>query len=454
MPNLFEHGHGEKRCLKKEYIMNSETLYRVVLDQQDELALLSGKDFVHRNETELISPDSKLAQVVIGVRRSGKSTLCHMALRKAGVKYGYVNFDDDRLGKLKMEDLNLVLEAIYRVYGTEVQHLFFDEIQNVEGWHLFVNRLLRQGLHLLITGSNARLLSSELSTHLTGRYHEIKLYPFSFREFCIANGIDTGKPTTKHIALLKNTLDRYLIEGGFPELGRLSLPERHTYVSGLIDTIVTKDIAARFHIRNIAGFKVLAQHLINHAGQFVNLNELTDTLGIGTDKTIRLYLDYLTQAFLILPLTKFSYKSGDRLRNSKAYIVDTGILTYRPDVLSPENLGWRLENAVLLELQRRNAPLRRDVFYYRPTSRAHEVDFVVAEQGQIRELIQVAYDISQPKTLSRELTALAEASGKTGCKHLTLVAGSESRKEKVGGIEVSIVSATEWLLADSVQSPA
>ncbi|MDE7150298.1 MAG: DUF4143 domain-containing protein, partial [Bacteroidales bacterium] len=216
----------------------------------------------------------------------------------------------------------------------------------------------------------------------------------------------------------------------------------------LIDTIVTKDIATRFHLRNIAGLKVLAQHLINHAGQFVNLNELTDTLGIGTDKTLRLYLDYLTQAFLILPLTKFSYKSAERLRNSKAYIVDTGMMTYRPDMLSPENLGWRLENAVLLELQRRNAPLRRDVFYYRPTPRSREVDFVVTEQGHIQELIQVAYDVSQPKTLLRELNALAEASEKTGCRHLTLVAGSESGKEKVDGVEISIVSAAEWLLSD------
>ena len=428
--------------------MSSDTFYRVVLEQQSELPSVVSQDFVLRNETDFISLDSKLAQVVIGVRRSGKSTLCHMALRKAGVQYGYVNFDDDRLGKLGMEDLNLVLEALYRVYGNDIRYLFFDEIQNVEGWHLFVNRLLRQGLHLIITGSNARLLSSELATHLTGRYHEIRLYPFSFKDFCVANGIKTDKPTTKQIALLKNTLDRYLLEGGCPEMGHLSVTEKHGYVGSLIDAIITKDIAPRFHIRNVAGLKTLAHHLINHAGQFINLNDLVETLGIGTDKTIRLYLDYLSQAFLILPLTKFSYKSSERLRNSKAYIVDTGILTYRPDVLSTENLGWRLENVVLLELQRRNAPLHRDVFYYRPTSRSREVDFVVTERGRVLELLQVAYDISQPKTLARELGALTEAAKKTGCTKLTLVtAGSDSRQETVNGMEVSIVPATEWLLA-------
>ncbi|MDE6113073.1 MAG: AAA family ATPase, partial [Bacteroidales bacterium] len=118
--------------------MNSDTFYRVILEQQAELPAAVSQDFVLRNETDFISLDSKLAQVVIGVRRSGKSTLCHMALRKAGVQYGYVNFDVDRLGKLGMDDLNLVLEALYRVYGNDIQYLFFDEIQNVEGWHLFV----------------------------------------------------------------------------------------------------------------------------------------------------------------------------------------------------------------------------------------------------------------------------------------------------------------------------
>ena len=426
--------------------MDVTAIYAVVLEQQELLATMSNRDFVRRNETGFISLDSRLAQVVIGVRRSGKSTLCHMALRDAGVKYGYVNFDDDRLASLKVEDLNLVLEAIYRVYGNDVRYLFFDEIQNVEGWHLFVNRLLRQGLHLVITGSNARLLSSELATHLTGRYNEIRLYPFSFRDFCLANGIRTDKPTTQNIALLKNTMNRYLLEGGFPEMNRLSLSERNVYVGSLIDAIIAKDIASRFHLRNISALKTLAHHLINNAGQVVQMNDLSVTLGIGSDKTVRQYLDYLSQAFLILPLTKFSYKSSERLRNSKAYIVDTGMLTYRSDVLSPENLGWRLENVVLLELQRRNAPLRRDVFYYRPSTRSREVDFVVSERGNVVELIQVSYDISQSKTLSRELGALVEASQKTGCRKLTLIAGDESRIEKVEDLEVSVVAAMEWLL--------
>lgn len=407
-------------------------------------------DFITRPEANLISIDSKLAQVVIGVRRSGKSTLCHMALKKAKIKYGYVNFDDDRLANLTVNDLNDVLEGIYRVYGADVKHIFFDEIQNVDGWHLFVNRLLRLGIRLIITGSNAKLLSSELTTHLTGRYHEIRLFPFSFRDFCNFKKIPTDLPTTKNIATLKNALDTYLIEGGFPELD--SLQDKRGYVSSLIDAIITKDIMKRFRIRNESGLKTLANHLINNSAQIVNTSELVDTLKIGSDKTIRNYIDYLSQAFLIMPLSKFSYKSVERLRNEKAYVVDTGMLTYRNDYLSTENLGWRLENAVMLELLRRCAPHRWDVFYYRPNSNAKEVDFTVTERGIVLELIQVAYDVTNPKTLAREISALTEASKKTGCNNLTIVTCSDSRVETIDGLEIKIVSAIEWLLTNPYSS--
>ena len=425
--------------------MDSNAVYQVILDQREELSSLVEEGFVQRNEVNQIALDDKLAQVVIGVRRSGKSTLCHMALRNKGVTYGYVNFDDDRFAGLEVADLNIVLESIYRVYGNDVRYLFFDEIQNVDGWHLFVNRLLRQGLHLVITGSNAKLLSSELSTHLTGRYNEIRLYPFSFRDFCLLRNLETDVPTTKNVAALKNALDQFLLEGGFPEM--LALHNKRAYVGSLIEAVITKDIMPRFHVRNANGLKTLANHLINNFGQIVNMTDLVDVLKIGSDKTTRNYIDYLTQAFLIVPLTKFSYKSSERLRNSKMYVVDTGMLTYRPEALSSESLGWRLENAVYLELLRRNLPLHRDIYYYRPTARAKEVDFVVAERGNAIELVQVSYDIGNPKTLSRELTALADASNKTGCKQLTLIACSESRKVVVGGLEINIISAVEWLLS-------
>lgn len=426
--------------------MDKQRLLQILLDQQEELDSLFRADYVQRQEAKQFEFDSKLAQVVIGVRRSGKSTLCHMALRGRGVKYGYANFDDDRLYKLSVEDLNDVLETLYIIYGTDIEYLFFDEIQNVDGWHLFVNRLLRLGLHLFVTGSNAKLLSSELATHLAGRYNEIRLYPFSFKEYCEARHIVTNKATTKNVAAQQSSLHEYLLEGGFPELDGIS--NRHAYVEGIVSTIITKDIKVRFKLRNEEGIKVLANHFINNAGQMVNVKDLSENLGIGSAKTVRNYMDYLTQAFLVLPISKFSYKSSVRVRGDKVYIIDTGLMTYRHNALSSENLGWRLENVVMMELLRRTNPAYQDIYYYRPGSASREVDFVVTDHSKVKELIQVSLDISNSKTLKRELTALVEASRKLRCDNLTLIAMSQTRTEELDSVKVNVISAHEWLLAN------
>ena len=169
--------------------MNLIELETILRDQKTELDLLREDNLISRPEENLIDLRSRQAQVVIGVRRSGKSTLCFKALEKANVNYAYVNFDDERLAECRREHLDLILEALYRIYG-KFDYLFFDEIQNVDGWPLFVNRLLRQRIHMIITGSNAKLLSTDLATHLTGRHHKIELFPFSFKDWCEAKDLN------------------------------------------------------------------------------------------------------------------------------------------------------------------------------------------------------------------------------------------------------------------------
>ena len=424
--------------------MNTQLIFTTLLDQLDERNSINTADYVMRKECQLLELNSKLAQVVIGVRRSGKSTLCHMALKQSGIDYAYVNFDDDRLATLKIDDLNDVLVAIYRIYGTDIKYIFFDEIQNVDGWHLFVNRLLRQGHRIVLTGSNAKLLSGELVTHLTGRYNKIDLYPFSYADVCRQLGVDSMPMTTKGIAARQNILDNYLKEGGFPELD--GVKNRHNYISGLVETIITKDIKTRYNIRNVAGLKTLATHLIANSGQLINIEEISKTLNIGTDKTIRNYIDHLAQSYLIVPLRKFSYKSRERLRDEKSYIVDPGMMTYNSgSTLAPENLGWRLENVVYIELLRRHSPLFHEIYYYRPTPRSREVDFVVTDGNKPIELIQVAYDISNERTLTREITALIEAAKKLHCENLTLISNSNSRVIAIDEHKIKIVSSYEWL---------
>ena len=188
--------------------MELADIEKVLLEQQDELVALESETLIHRPEEDLINLNSKLAQVVIGVRRSGKSTLCFNALRKAGVHYAYANFDDERLKDIETKDLDNVLQSLYKIYG-EFEYLFLDEIQNIDGWPLFVNRLLRQRIHLLITGSNAKLLSTELASHLTGRHHKIELFPFSFKDWCVINDVDFTRLTTKNRGLLSKEYEDY-----------------------------------------------------------------------------------------------------------------------------------------------------------------------------------------------------------------------------------------------------
>ena len=158
-------------------MVDKAALEFILSDQKEEIEARTKERLCHRKEESQVDLDSPQAQVIIGVRRSGKSTLCYQSLRAKGVKFAYANFDDERLEELKADQLNDVLEVLYKIYG-DFSFLFLDEIQNVEGWHLFVNRLLRKRIHVVVTGSNARLLSSELATHLSGRKKEIELFPF------------------------------------------------------------------------------------------------------------------------------------------------------------------------------------------------------------------------------------------------------------------------------------
>ena len=335
-------------------------ILQVITEQKEYIKEFKTEKLVSRKEENLFEFDSSLAQVVIGVRRSGKSTICHKVLIEQNIEYAYVNFDDDRMADIRTEDLNTVLSCIYQVYGSDIKYLFIDEIQNVDGWYLFVNRLLRTNVRVFVTGSNAKLLSGELATHLTGRYNEIRLYPFSFSEYCDYHKIDTQSITTKADAERKRAFVEYVNDGGFPEIQ--SLRNKRVYIQSLIEAILTKDIQKRFKIRNVDTLRKITHHLINNICQEINYDEISKLLGV-TDNTVRKYVDYLRQAFLIQSLTKYSYKSKERIRNAKAYIIDPGLQNNRDNAFASENIGWRLENIVYIELLRRCSNNFLDIYY-------------------------------------------------------------------------------------------
>ena len=419
--------------------MDKRILEIVFTEQKEELEMRRGEPLCHRPEEKLIDLKSPQAQVVIGVRRSGKSTLCYQALESAGVGYAYADFDDERLVGVEASQLNDILEVLYKIYG-DFNYLFLDEIQNVDGWHLFVNRLLRKKMHVIITGSNAKLLSGELATHLSGRAKEIHLFPFSFREFCLMKDVDIKTMTTKAEAFRRAAFDEYMKNGGFPEL--LQISDKRTYISDLVDNILKRDIEQRYQISYKEAFEQMSQHLLNIAPAQIVVSGLVDTFHIKSEHTIKNYIAYLRQAFVLIGVQKYAQKSRIRLTQEKVYAVDVALMNHRENAFVGENLGWRLETIVLIELQRRCKASGRDVYYL--NERSGECDFVVCEGNTVVQAIQVSYDISSPKTRSREIAGLLLANRLTKCTNLLLLTDHEFADEEHNGLHIAIRPVYAW----------
>ena len=418
----------------------------ILSDQLDELRNTPWASIISRKEEQEVNLNSPLVQVVIGVRRSGKSTLCAKVMMESGLPFGYINFDDDRLGKLTRSDFDALLQTLYRLNG-DFNHLLLDEVQNIEGWELFVNRMLRQGMHLIITGSNANLLSGDLATHLTGRHHKIELFPFSFSEYCQSRKVDVKSYSTKAVALRERALDEYLFQGGFPELLNLSEAEQTDYVRSLVQTIIEKDIARRYKIRYVQTLKNIADQVLDEFTDEQSFSSVQEKHNLNSVHTAKSYLQYIRNAYLVYGVPRFSLKSVERRSVNKYYAMDNAMVAKRDDALMTESYGPRLENIVAIELKRR-ATIDEQIYYLRKV-REYEVDFVRVSSRQVQELIQVTYDFRDPgaKLYNREVGNLFKACKLLHCDHLTLVmAYGEPRDIVQDGKTVHCILATDWLL--------
>lgn len=434
-----KHGIIMASKTKQKVVIDKRTLEVILTDQQEELEAKRDDKLCQRKEEQLIDLNSPQAQVVIGVRRSGKSTLCFQALENAGVNYAYVDFDDERLEGMESKQLNDVLEVLYKIYG-DFNYLFLDEIQDVEGWHLFVNRMLRKKMHVIITGSNAKLLSSELATYLSGRAKEIHLYPFSFAEYCAMNEVDTEKKTTKAEGFRRAAFDEYMKDGGFPEL--LFMEDKRTYISNLVDNILKRDIEQRYKVAYKTAFEQLAHHLLNVSPTVVVSTDLADNFHIKSEHTVKNYVAYLQQAYMLIGINKYSSKSKVRVTQEKVYAVDVAMMNQRENAFSGENLGWRLETIVLIQLLRKCKQNGWDLYYL--SDRSGECDFIVCDGNDVLQAIQVAYDISSDKTRKRELNGLLLANKQTQCENLLLLTDHESADIEKEGHLISIRPVYEW----------
>ncbi len=417
-----------------------EDFRQIISEQREELSIIHRRGWVPRELESAIDLESRLAQIIAGVRRSGKSTLAHRRLKS--LPYAYVNFDDERLANLKAEHLNQLLEALYTVYG-EFTYLLLDEIQNVEHWHLFVNRMLRNDIRVILTGSNSKLLSNELATYLTGRYYKTDLFPFSFREYLSSENIVwSAAITAKEKGLLLGHLLKYLKTGGFPDI--LTGESGAGYISTLFEAIVTRDIVYRYNLRYARTFREIALYLTSCYSTEISYNRLKKIFELGSENTAKNYVQYLEEAYLICCLPKFSFKKQESLRYRKIYLIDTAFAEING--ASPSaNAGRLLENLVYLELARNSSHLQYEIYYYK---KQIEVDFVIYSNRKILELIQVAYSISDPKTLKREVRALITAANELNPVKLTIITLEEKEEINENGVIIHVIPVTDWLLGN------
>jgi len=390
----------------------------VVLTQKRELENRLQEIYVERKLPDHFDFGNDLIKVIIGPRRAGKSFYAAHLIAQTG-SYGYINFDDERL--VAIEDYDEILGAVKAVYGN-TQHLFFDEIQNLPRWELFVNRLQRQGFKMLITGSNANLLSSELSTHLTGRHTAVVLFPFSFSEYLTMSGNQMTNIEKK------DALDVYLAQGGYPE-PLIKKIDRRDYLRTLLQSTLYKDIIKRFKIRSVQGIEDLTLYLMSNIAREYSFNALAGVTKCRSVHTIDKYIRYIQEAYLVFSLQRFSFKVKEQAGyNKKIYCTDNGMAVASGFRFS-ENRGALYENLVAIALKKKEISGRCSIFYWK-SSNNEEVDFVVKEGLNVSQLIQVCSDISNPQTMKREMRALVKASRELNCNNLILLNDRADRIEK------------------------
>ena len=375
-----------------------------------------------------------LIKLITGPRRVGKSVFALLMLQ--GKNFAYLNFDDNQL--LEKWDEDLAMSALDNVYP-DYDFMLLDEIQNLPDWDLWVSKLYRRGKNLIITGSNAKMLSSEMATVLTGRYLQIEMLPFSLDETMRWKNISSNREEQTAQAIV--LADDYMRNGGYPE----TIPARSitkSYLSTLFDSILLKDVAQRHKVRNTTDLYNLATYLLSNFCNPISANELAGELGMSSVATTKKFCDYLNEPYLFFYLPRFNNKL--KLMNKapkKVYVVDNGFVQSTAFNLS-ENLGRLLENQVFVELLRRGYIPGQTLFYYR-TRNDKEIDFVTRKGAKVEQLIQVCYDMSSEKTRKRELDALAEAAEELHCDNLLVITNSQEEK-------------TEWkrtvILVTSIQN--
>lgn len=411
----------------------------ILQNQRKERDELLSRPYLERrsNQDMDLLLNSHLIKLITGPRRVGKSTQALLMLRNRN--FAYLNFDSQQL--LDAWDADLVMRMLYDVYPG-YEYLLLDEVQNLEAWDLWVSELYRLGKNLVITGSNAKMLSSEMATTLTGKYLKVEMLPFSLEEFFDWNKLDLSKLNHEQQADASALMDDYLRNGGYPEVVA-SRQLTRTYLDTLFDSIVWKDVAKRHSVRNVMDLNDLALYLVSNFCNPVSANELTEELGFSSVNTTKKFMDYLHEPYLFYYLPRYNNKLKlMKKAPRKVYVVDNGFVAAKAFSLS-DNLGRLLENQVFVELLRHGYDIDKTMFYYRSRN-DKEVDFVLRKGTHIEQLVQVCYDMSNAKIEKREVDSLVECAEELNCSNLVIVTNNEERVIEKDGYRIEVVPVAKW----------
>ncbi len=419
--------------------MEKEELKKIVLEQNSK----QQQKLIKREITNKIFELEKTPFVIIisGIRRCGKSSLMNLVKQKYPNPY-YLEFDDERLSNFKLEDFQKLYEVFLELYDKQ-NTFFFDEIQIIEGWERFVRRLHNEGKKVFITGSNATMLSYELGTHLTGRNIQIELFPFSFLEFLKFKNFEIEKHDiylTEKKVKIKKLFGEYLLFGGFYEY--FSTKE-NIYLQNLYNNILFRDVISRHNLVNKEKIlKELINYLFSNVSKLFSYTALAKLLGLSNAITVKEYISYFENSYLIFTINKYDYSLRKQLLSpKKVYAIDTGFANSMSFKFS-ENRGRILENLVFLELKRGGKEI-----FYGISKENKECDLLIKEKDKIVEAIQVCKSMENEKTKTREINGLIslmkEHNLKTG---LILTEEEEGREEIEGGRVINILPIWKWLL--------
>ena len=404
---------------------------------------------VKKRELQLPINTQKII-TLMGVRRCGKTSILYDTINQLTQTIPkkqilFFNFEDERF-ELNQESLDVILQAYMELYPhieMENVYLFFDEIQNVDGWEKFVRRVYDSvSQNIFITGSNSKLLSRDIATSLRGRTISYEVFPLSFAEYLAFQDIEVDLYSTKSLALINNRLEKFLDEGAFPETLLFDSRIRQKILQDYYNVMIYKDLIERFSIKNVEALKFFLKRILASSTKLVSVNKIYNDLKssgfkIGKNSLYE-YLGYVEDIYLSLTLDKYSQKITTQT-DKKVYSIDIGLnntLLYR----FSDDIGKSMENAVFLELRRRE----KEIYYH--TDRVSECDFVVVEKGRVTQAIQVTYEMKDEKTRAREFKGLINACKYYKLKRGLIIAYEEEGVYEEDGVIVEVVSLVDFLL--------